>query len=207
MVAQSRQGNCVCRAKLYSVSVDSETTCYCTPGSMEVACPSLATFAHGLCRKGRCEFFCGGQFVFEEMHHFMKKHGIQHTRVPRYHPTSNGEAERYVQILKQAFQTSKIEPGKSLQLRLPSFLFSYRNTPYTVTGQTPAELFLKRTPRTRLSLLHTKLAQHVEEHQTKVKQQHDAGRFKTRDFLPGDLVLVRNFRGKDNWQRGTVICG
>ena len=95
----------------------------------------------------------GTQFVSHEMLHFMKKHGIQHTRVPRHHPASNGEVERYVQILKEALRTSKIEPGKSLQLRLPSFLFSYRNTPHTVTGQTPAELFLKRTPRTRLSVL------------------------------------------------------
>ena len=100
----------------------------------------------------------GPQFVSEEMHHFMKKHGIQHTRVPRYHPASNGEAETYVQILKQALQTSKIKPGESLQLRLSSFLFSYRNTLHTVTGQTPAKLFLKRTPRIRLSLLHPNLA-------------------------------------------------
>ena len=42
----------------------------------------------------------GPQFVSDAMLHFMKKHGIQHTRVPRYHPASNGEAERYVQILK-----------------------------------------------------------------------------------------------------------
>ena len=103
----------------------------------------------------------GPQFVSDETLHFMKKHGIQHTRVPRYHPASNGEAERYVQILKQALRTSKIEPGKSLQLQFSSFLFSYRNTPHTVTGQTPTELFLKRTPRTRLSLLHPNLAQHV----------------------------------------------
>ena len=35
----------------------------------------------------------GPQFVSEEMHHFMKKHGIQHTHVTRYHPASNEEAE------------------------------------------------------------------------------------------------------------------
>ena len=49
----------------------------------------------------------GPQFVSDEMLHFMKKHGIQHTRVPRYHPASNGEAERYVtrptQTLPKAF--------------------------------------------------------------------------------------------------------
>ena len=147
----------------------------------------------------------GPQFVSDEMLHFMKKHGIQPTRVPRYHPASNGEVERYLHILKQALRTSKIEPRISLQLGLSSFLFSYRNTPHTVTGQTPAELFLKRTPRTRLSLLNPNLAQHVEEDQTKVKQQHDAGRSRTRCFLRGDMVLVCNFRGKAKWQRGTVI--
>ena len=147
----------------------------------------------------------GPQFVSDEMLHFMKKHGIQHTRVPRYYPASNWEAERYVQILKQALRTSKIEPGKSLQLQLSIFLFSYRNTPHTVTGQTPAEFFLKRIQRTRLFLLHSNLAQDVEEHQTKVKQQHEAGNSKTCGFLPGDMVLVRNFTGKDKWQRATVI--
>ena len=34
----------------------------------------------------------GLQFVSEEMHHFKKKHGIQHTCVPCYHSASNGEA-------------------------------------------------------------------------------------------------------------------
>ncbi|XP_048590103.1 uncharacterized protein K02A2.6-like [Nematostella vectensis] len=136
---------------------------------------------------------------------FMKSNGIRHTRVPRYHPASNGEAERYVQTLKQALLTSKFDQGKSLQQRLSSFLFSYRNTPHTVTGQTPAELFLKRKPRTRLALLQPNLAQHVEERQMKEKQQHDGGRTKTREFLPGDIVLVRNFRGKHKWDKGTVI--
>ena len=147
----------------------------------------------------------GPQFISKELDQFMKQHGVQHTRVPCYHPASNGEAERCVQTLKQALLTSSLDKGKSLQQRLFSFLFSYRNTPHTVTGQTPAELFLKRKPRTRLSLLQPNLAQHIEEHQMREKQQHDGGRYKTREFLPGDNVLVRNFRGKDKWKRGTVI--
>ena len=53
----------------------------------------------------------GLQLVSDEMLHFMNKHGLQHTRVPCYHPASNGEAERYVQILKQPLRTSKISLG------------------------------------------------------------------------------------------------
>ena len=147
----------------------------------------------------------GPQFTSEEFSNFMKQNGINHTRTPPYHPASNGAAERYVQILKQALKTSKFDKGQPVQRRLSSFLFSYRNTPHTVTGQSPAELFLKRKPRTRLSLLQPNLAQHVEEKQRVEKEQHDRGRTKTREFMPGDQVLVRNFRGQNKWNHGTVI--
>ncbi|XP_015762252.1 PREDICTED: uncharacterized protein K02A2.6-like [Acropora digitifera] len=125
--------------------------------SLHLLAPPLRMLSHLFVACGLPEEIVsdnGPHLVSDELLHFMKKHGIQHTRVPRYHQASNGEAEIYVQILKQALRTSKVEPRKSLQLRLSSFLFSYRNTPHTVTGQTPAELFLKRTTRTRLSLLH-----------------------------------------------------
>ncbi|KAK3744267.1 hypothetical protein QZH41_019938, partial [Actinostola sp. cb2023] len=148
----------------------------------------------------------GPQFTSEEFGNFMKRNGITHTRTPPYHPASNGPAERYVQTLKHALKTSQVDKGQTTQQqRLSSFLFSYRNTPHTVTDQTPAELFLKRKPRTRLSLLQPNLAQHVEEKQQVEKEQHDQGRTKTREFVPGDHVLVRNFRGKNKWNHGTVI--
>jgi len=147
----------------------------------------------------------GPQFTSEEFGNFMKRNGITHTRTPPYHPASNGAAERYVQTLKHALKTSQVDKGQTTQQRLSSFLFSYRNTPHTVTDQTPAELFLKRKPRTRLSLLQPNLAQHVEEKQQVEKEQHDQGRTKTREFVPGDHVLVRNFRGKNKWNHGTVI--
>ncbi|KAK3739921.1 hypothetical protein QZH41_004932 [Actinostola sp. cb2023] len=147
----------------------------------------------------------GPQFTSEEFGNFMKRNGITHTRTPPYHPASNGAAERYVQTLKHALKTSQVDKGQTTQQRLSSFLFSYRNTPHTVTDQTPAELFLKRKPRTRLSLLQPNLAQHVEEKQQVEKEQHDQGRTKTREFVPGDHVLVRNFRGKNKWNQGTVI--
>ena len=38
--------------------------------------------------------------------------------------------------------------------RLSSFLLTYRNTPYASTNAMPSELFLKRSLKTRLDLLH-----------------------------------------------------
>lgn len=105
----------------------------------------------------------GPQFTSVEFKVLIQSNGIIHNRIPPYHPASNGGAERYVQPLKQALQTSKLQKGASLQTRLASFLFSYRNTLHTVTDQTPATLFLKRQPRTKLSLLKPNLTQHVEE--------------------------------------------
>lgn len=112
----------------------------------------------------------GPQFTSDEFKVFIQSNGIIHTRIPPYHPASNGGAERYVQTLKQALKTSKLQKEASLQTRLASFLFSYRNTPHTVTDQTPAALFLKRQPRTKFSLLQPNLAQHVEEKQRMEKE-------------------------------------
>ena len=53
--------------------------------------------------------------------------------------------------------------------------------------------------------MHLTVPSSTRERQTKVKKWHDSGCSKTREFLPGDQVLVHNFRGKDKWQGVTVI--
>ena len=83
----------------------------------------------------------GSQFTSEEFCKFMKANGIKHTLVAPYHPRSNGQAERFVQTFKQFF---KAEDSDSIMQSLARFLFSYRTTPNSTTGQTPAELFLNR---------------------------------------------------------------
>ncbi|KAF2890539.1 hypothetical protein ILUMI_15634 [Ignelater luminosus] len=50
---------------------------------------------------------------------------------------------------------------QNLQHIIDNYLMVYRNTPHTVTGRTPAEMFLGRRPRTRLSILQPNL-EHVE---------------------------------------------
>ena len=89
----------------------------------------------------------------------MNHNGIVHRRVPPYHLSSNGLAENMVKSLKQALQ--KAPKSDSMETKISQFLASYRSTPHSVTGRTPAEIILGRLPRTRLSLIHPCLPQRM----------------------------------------------
>ena len=104
------------------------------------------------------------QFTAAVFKNFLKKN---RALVAPYHPASNGAAERSVQILKRSLGKQVLESHNSLSVshKLVNFLFAYRNTPHTVTGKTPALMFLKQSPRTRLSLLHPNVAEAVESQQ------------------------------------------
>ena len=93
---------------------------------------------------------------------FMKENGIKHARTLPYHPASNGEAERFIQTFKQFLKASKNDSG-SLSTKLSRFLITYRNTPSSTTGVSPAELFMKHQLRTRLDLLHPLIQKRVQE--------------------------------------------
>ena len=142
----------------------------------------------------------GSQFTSREFAEFMKGNGIKHTLVAPYHPRSNGQAERFVQTFKQFFKT---DGGDSIKQSLARFLFSYRTTPNSTTGQTPAELFLNRRVRTRLDLIRPDLGLKVFNKQSNQKTRHDKSSSE-REFALGEQVLVQNFRGEPKWLDGTV---
>ena len=104
----------------------------------------------------------GPQFTSSEFSQFCHFNGIRHIRVPPYHPSLNGLAERAVQTFKKNFK--KLSEG-TVQDRLSRFLFSYRITPQTSTGISPAELMMGRSLRSRLHLLTPNLPQEVEQKQ------------------------------------------
>ncbi|XP_041379597.1 uncharacterized protein K02A2.6-like [Gigantopelta aegis] len=79
----------------------------------------------------------GTAFTSGEFQEFLKKNGIQHLRSAPYHPSSNGLAERGVQILKEGLK--KITNG-DIETRLARLLYHYRITPHSTTGVSPAEL-------------------------------------------------------------------
>jgi len=89
----------------------------------------------------------GSCFVSEEFQQFLKSNGVKPVNYAPYHPSSNGLAERAIQIVKKGLK--KTTDG-SMKSRIAKVLFAYRNTPHCTT---PAKLLLGRLLRTRLDLL------------------------------------------------------
>ncbi|XP_062594180.1 uncharacterized protein K02A2.6-like [Saccostrea cucullata] len=76
----------------------------------------------------------------------------------------------------------------------------YRITPHSTTGTSPAELFLKRQLRTRLSCIKPNLRESVEEKQQKMKEQHDGGQCKVGEFQGGEQVQVKTTIPGQKWK-------
>ena len=144
----------------------------------------------------------GTQFTSDEFAQFMMTNGVKHIRTAPYHPSSNGQAERFVQTFKRAMKAGERDEP-SLSARLSHFLLTYRSTPYATTNSTPSELFLQRKVRTRFDLLKPDLQHKVNEKQARQKEYHDQ-HSKTRQFSTGQLVMIRNFLSKQKWMSGTI---
>lgn len=143
----------------------------------------------------------GPQFASKEFAEFLKANGVQHTFSAPYHPATNGSAERLVQTLKNSLKSMK-EEG-SLYKCVATFLLKYRTTPHTVTGETPAKLFMGRELRTRLSLLQSDPVQRQLQGQERTLLNC---RRRTRSFRQGDLVPVKDYRGNQGWIGGKIKC-
>ena len=79
----------------------------------------------------------GPCFVSSEFEDFLSINDIKYWRSSPYHPSSNGLAEKAVQIIKHGLK--KMKEG-SLNDRLARFLFDYRITPHSTTGVSLSEL-------------------------------------------------------------------
>lgn len=138
---------------------------------------------------------------------FLRKNHAKHKLTAVYHPSSNGQIERGVRTLKQGLFKQLMDDrtaDRTLQHKIDSWLFTYRNTPHTLTKVSPAELFLGRRPRTPLSVLHPQniLSDRVQAAQEKWKEDHKA---KLSYYKPGDLVWVFQPTEKiQKWAPGVV---
>ncbi|UYV64919.1 K02A2.6-like [Cordylochernes scorpioides] len=75
--------------------------------------------------------------------------------------------------------------------------------PHETTKKAPSELFIGRSLRTRLSIIHTNLESRVKEQQAR-QMKYDHG-FQQDEFGIDDMVCCRNFRGGDRWIPGRIV--
>lgn len=96
----------------------------------------------------------GPPFDSAEFSQYCLRLGIQLLHSPPYHPSSNGLAEQAVGTFKRSlFKQTLGNTGFSVQENIDNFLFSYRNTPCTITGKSPSEIMFRQKPKTKLDFL------------------------------------------------------
>ena len=134
----------------------------------------------------------GPQFTSSIFEAFCKNNGICHERSAPYHPSTNGEAERFVQLFKTGLRTGTGD----LQITLCKFLMRYRSSPHASTGKTPAELMFSRNSRIRPDLIHPV--------PDKIKDQADISEMKTRQLKVGDLVWARCYHTEQKCIPGKI---
>lgn len=141
----------------------------------------------------------GRNFTSAEFAEFCKRNCVRHVRTAPYHPASNGLAERAVQVVKEGIK--KMKSG-DLTVKCARFLFHYRNTPHSTTGQRPSELMFHRHVRTHLDAVKPDLGAKVRAEQCKQKEQHDT-RAKDSKFEVDDPVFLRDVV-KGIWLPGVI---
>ena len=110
---------------------------------------------------------------------------------------TNGLVERFVQTFKNSMRAMK-QDNKVLSHKIANFLLNYRNTPHSVTKETPARLFMGRDLRSCLSLVRPSVKDTVMNSQKSRPER-------SRHFKVGDRVIARDYKGKDHkWIGGQI---
>lgn len=122
------------------------------------------------------------------------------TSSPRY-PKSNGQAERFVKIMKDIMRKAE-DPNAALLL--------YRNTPITGLEYSPAQMLMGRSlndlvpagRKTENRHKYRKIKMQLQQNQAKAQSQYDRTARPRKSFEVGTPVTVRI--GPGNWQRAVV---
>ena len=133
----------------------------------------------------------------------MKKNGIRHVTSAPYHPATNGCAERAVQTFKAALKKMKCSSGETIMTLVNRFLFHYRITPATTTGQSPTELLMGRELKSAIPLLKPDLNRRLRSHhENSIKQ---SGARVVRNLCIGEPVWVRLYGAGAKWVQGVIV--
>jgi len=156
-------------------------------------------------RHGLCETLVsdnGPQFVSQEFELFCANNGIVHKTSAIYKPSTNGQAERVVRLLKTAIKQAQLM-HVNVDTMIAKYLLVYRTTPHATTGEAPSVLLMGRRLRTRYDLMVPSVTAHVQRKQLTMQAKMESRG--SRQFAVNDSVLVRNFCGMNKWEPGVVI--
>lgn len=141
-----------------------------------------------------------------EFSEFNKKNSIQHLRSPPFHPQSNGQAERFVDMFKRALL--KLKGEGSTQEIIDIFLSSYRATPNPncPNVKSPAEALMNRKIRLPIDIICPLPSNSLKRNKTMERQFNHRHGAVSRQFLPGQPVWAKDYRnGKEKWTQGYII--
>ena len=151
----------------------------------------------------------GPQFSAHVFGEFAREWGITHVTSSPHHAQGNGAAERAVQTAKRVLDQKDWELA----------LLSYRATPITGLGASPAQLLFGRNIRTRLPCIQSHLLPRVLPRDTEVRERDATVKCKQRLYfdkhhgarplpvlMPGDTVRIMTDNSvKPGWaQPGTM---
>lgn len=136
----------------------------------------------------------GTQFTSHVFEEFLKNNGVIHKTTAPYSPSSNGQAERFVQTVKNSLTAMSDEKG-TLDLKLQKLIIQLRQVKNS-TGYSAYQLMFNRTIRTQLSLIHPNSDECISDIQIQVK----------REFNINERVQVREYNNKrQKWNFGKVV--
>lgn len=152
-------------------------------------------------RHGLCDTIVsdnGPQFISDHFKQFRTERGIEHITIAPYHPQSNGQAERFVQTLKQGLKKLAREGNANEVLR--KFLAYYRFTPsYNLGMKSPHELMTGRQAKLKLDLLKPPVKEARERNEKMENQFNKHHKAVPKDFQIGDEVFVKVFSNNKKW--------
>uniref|UniRef100_A0A1Y1LV88 RNA-directed DNA polymerase n=2 Tax=Photinus pyralis TaxID=7054 RepID=A0A1Y1LV88_PHOPY len=131
-------------------------------------------------------------FKSTEFEEFCKMSGISQNFIAPGNPSTNGLAERYVQILKNKLKMMAKDP-MPLHWKVREILFRFRATPLK-SGKSPAEIYLNRPFRTKLDAMRP----------NPVQKSNDISTLRHRILKVGDRVQSRHYPTK-SWKYGIII--
>ena len=144
----------------------------------------------------------GPQFRSEEFQQFCQKNNVIHRTSSVHKPSTNGQAEIVVKLLKTAIKQAK-ESKTNVDKVIANYLLIHRNTPHTTTGEIPAVLFFGRRLRTKLDRMLPSVRSQVERNQQTVTDR--TAQRGCRTLMEGDNVQIRNYGMGGKWRSGKII--